>query len=225
MRAAASSTRDRLLHRHAGEVRLLCALALGDASEAGAAADATMDRAASLLAAGTRPAHPRPWLLAIALEECDRRGGPVEGDGADPWDPVRRLPADQRAALVLHEGVGLGVRQTARAIGVDWRAATDLLFSARRTLARPGPGWEPLACTAHRRRLSDAGCRRVAAARSREHLEACEGCRGMLSASAERRAAAHPAAPAARAGRDRASRWALAAAGGLTAIVVAFAVS
>ena len=76
---------------------------------------------------------------------------------------------------------------------MPWREASDLIFSARRALARPEDGWEPLACTAHRRRLSDAGCPDLAPEPSRDHVEDCDGCRGMVEASAARRAAARPA--------------------------------
>ena len=221
-----ASARDRLLRRHAGEVDRLCLLALGDPARARAAAAATMELAAAGLAAGVRPPDGRPWLLALAIAECDRRPrapSPEAGAGRsdDPWGPARRLPARERAALILHEGLGLGVRRTATALGVEWRGATDLLFSARRTLARPGDRWEPLECTVHRRRLSDAGCPRVPPALSRAHVEGCEGCRGMLSASAERRARARPAAPApASRPRLRLARPGLALAAACAAILV-----
>ena len=221
-----ASARDRLLRRHAGEVDRLCLLALGDAARARAAAAATMELAAAGLAAGVRPPDGRPWLLGLAIAECDRRSrapSPEAGAGRsdDPWGPARRLPARERAALILHEGLGLGVRRTATALGVEWRAVTDLLFSARRTLARPGDRWEPLECTVHRRRLSDAGCPRVPPALSRAHVEGCEGCRGMLSASAERRARARPAAPApASRPRLRLARPGLALAAACAAILV-----
>ena len=219
-----ASAHDRLLRRHAGEVDRLCLLALGDAVPAHAAAAAVMELAAAALAAGVRPTDGRAWLLGLAIAECDRRSpaAPPEGGARpsdDPWEPVRRLPRHERAALVIHEGLGLGLRRTASALGVEWRAVTDLLFSARRTLACPGDRWEPLDCTVHRRRLSDAGCSRVPPALSRAHVEECDGCRGMLTASAARRAAARPVAPASPS-RHRLPRPGLALAAACAAILV-----
>jgi DNA-directed RNA polymerase specialized sigma24 family protein len=237
---AGGSARARLLRRHTGDVRRLCVLALGSPAEAAAATAAAIDRAATALRAGRRPEDGRTWLLAIAVGECARRTVAARRDEAaspehtnDAWEAVRRLPAAQRAALILHEGVGLGIRPTARSLGIDWRAATDLLFSARRTLAQAAGGAEPLECTAHRRRLSDAGCRGGVPVRSRGHLKTCEGCRGMLRASAERRGLARAVPRTAPADAERAlartsprrlvglaGRPALAAAAGLTAIAV-----
>ena len=244
MLPAGAPARARLLRRHTGDVRRLCVLALGSPAEAAAATMAALDRAGTALRAGRRPEDGRTWLLAIAVGECSRRAVTDRRDEAaepertgDAWEAVRGLPAAQRAAIILHEGVGLGIRATARSLGVNWRAATDLLFSARRTLAQAAGGAEPLECTAHRRRLSDAGCRGGGPARSRGHLKTCEGCRAMLRASAERRAIARAVGGTARAdaGRARArtprrrrlaraGRPALAAAAGLTAIAVGFLV-
>ncbi len=216
--------RARLLRRHTGDLERLCLLSLGDPAAAAAASSAALERGATALDAGRRPEDGRTWLLAIGVRECARRA--AAEDAGDAWDDVRRLPSAPRTALILHEGVGLGVRATARALGVDWRAATDLLFAGRQALAQAAGAQEPLACTAHRRRLSDAGCRGAGPARSRAHLASCEGCRGMLQAAAERRRADGPSrpipAPAPRARRRLlTARRALAAGAGLTAVAVA----
>ncbi|HET6691368.1 MAG TPA: hypothetical protein VFG74_10940, partial [Miltoncostaeaceae bacterium] len=192
MRGLTRSTHERLLRRHAGAVRLVCALALGDAHAAGEAADDALRMAVSAIPPSTRPGDRLPRLLALAVFACDGRGAAPGRD--DPWAPVRDLPPAERTALLLHEGAGLSVRRTARGVGMPWREASDLIFAARRTLARPGDDWEPLECTAHRRRLSDAGCPDAAPQGSREHLAGCDGCRGMVDAAAARRAAAAAAA-------------------------------
>ncbi|MGE0029079.1 MAG: hypothetical protein AB7U07_18490, partial [Thermoleophilia bacterium] len=189
MRGLNRPNHGRLLRRHAGEVRRVCILALGDTPAADAAAADALGLAVAAIGPTTRPSDRLPRVLALAVFRCDGREA-APADPADPWAPVRDLPPAERTALLLHEGAGLSVRDAARGLGVPWREASDLIFSARRTLARPGDGWEPLECTAHRRRLSDAGCPDVAPQESREHVAACDGCRAMVEAAAARRAAA-----------------------------------
>ena len=144
MRGLTGSTQERLLRRHAG------AGAAGVRPRAGRHAGGRRRRRRGAhprprrrRASPTRPGDRLPRLLALAVFACDgRAAGPAgEGDG-DPWAPVRDLPPAERTALLLHEGAGLSVRRTARGLGVPWREASDLIFSARRTLARPGDGWE-----------------------------------------------------------------------------------
>ena len=182
MRGVVGHTNEFVLRRHAGAVRRVCGLILGEGPEADAAAGHALALAPSAIGPATRPGDRLPRLLALAVFACDGREAADMLD--DPWTPVRDLPPAERTALLLHEGAGLSVRRTARGLGMPWREASDLIFSARRALARPEDGWEPLECTAHRRRLSDAGCPETAPEASREHVAGCDGCRGMVEASA-----------------------------------------
>ncbi|HTI32223.1 MAG TPA: hypothetical protein VL422_01020, partial [Miltoncostaea sp.] len=196
MRGLTGTIQERRLHRHGGDVRRVCALALGDGPAAAEAADQAMALAASGIGPATRPGDVLPRLLALAVFTCDGREA-APAPAGDPWAAVRDLPPAERTALLLHEGAGLSVRQTARGLGMPWREASDLIFSARRALARPDDGWEPLECTAHRRRLSDAGCPDVAPEASRLHVDGCDGCQGFVAAAAARRAAGADASAAA----------------------------
>jgi len=107
-----------------------------------------------------------PWLLAIArnlargelrrralLERIRERLFRHTLPESDPWEPrmddtqatvraaLRKLPEDQRAALVLREYEGLEYRDVARVLGCTEQAARARTYRARVTLREALRGW------------------------------------------------------------------------------------
>jgi RNA polymerase sigma factor (sigma-70 family) len=169
------------------------------------AEDALQDvflRAYSALRDDDRPVTLRAWLYRVAHNRCVdqlRRPAPAASEIFDVsrlplHDPlvetqlredlrrlvcdVRRLPEQQRSALLMRELEGLSYTELADALGVTVPAVKSLLVRARMGLMEAGEARDA-PCADIRAELSLAYDRGVrASGRSRRHLRDCAGCRG-----------------------------------------------
>jgi RNA polymerase sigma factor (sigma-70 family) len=169
------------------------------------AEDALQDvflRAYRALREDDRPITLRAWLYRVAHNRCvDQLRRPLPDAGEvfdvsrtplrDPLDEterreelrrlvadVRRLPDQQRSALLMRELDGLSYAELAGALDVTVPAVKSLLVRARIGLVEAGEARDA-ACADIRADLALA-CRRGVrlSGRSRRHLRDCAGCRG-----------------------------------------------
>lgn len=168
------------------------------------AEDALQDvfvRAYSGLRANDRDLALRAWLYRVAhnrcIDELRRPAAPapelielVRGPVHDPiaeaerreslrrlMDDVRRLPEQQRSALLMRELGGMSYAELAPALSVSVPAVKSLLVRARVSLAAAA-GARETACSEIRDELILAHDRRVRPnATARRHLRDCAGCR------------------------------------------------
>jgi RNA polymerase sigma factor (sigma-70 family) len=167
------------------------------------AEDALQDvflRAYSSLRSNDRPLSLRAWLYRVAHNRCIdhlRRPTPPAADLFDtsrkplhdPMDEavrredlrqlvadVRRLPEQQRSALLMREMDGLSYAELAEALGVSLQAVKSLLVRARIGLVEAVEARDT-ACSEIRLDLADAFDRGVrASGLARRHLRDCDGC-------------------------------------------------
>ncbi|MFC3077210.1 RNA polymerase sigma factor [Phenylobacterium terrae] len=148
----------RLVMRWSPRLQGYAARVLGDAE---AARDVVQETWAAVVAGLGRledPARFRAWLFGIATRRCaDAQRSAVRvrrlravvaseallavpavaapGERLDLAAAIARLPDDQRAAVALFYGAGLGVGEIAGALGVAPGTVKSRLFAARRALA------------------------------------------------------------------------------------------
>ena len=169
------------------------------------AEDALQDvflRAYGTLRADDRPVTLRAWLYRVAHNRCidhmrrpanqpaaELQDGALAGPGGDPWADlqhrddlrqlvadVRRLPGQQRSALLMREMEGLSYAELGDALGVTVPAVKSLLVRARVGLVEAREARDT-ACVEIRADLAAAHGRGVkATARSRRHVRECSGC-------------------------------------------------
>jgi RNA polymerase sigma factor (sigma-70 family) len=167
------------------------------------AEDALQDvflRAYSSLRSSDRPLSLRAWLYKVAHNRCIdhlRKPAPLAVDLLDTsrrplHDPieqserrddlrqlvedVRRLPEQQRSALLMREMDGLSYAELADALGVSLPAVKSLLVRARIGLVEAVEARDT-ACSDIREDLVNAFDRGVrASGRARRHLRDCAGC-------------------------------------------------
>jgi len=167
------------------------------------AEDALQDvflRAYSSLRSNDRPLSLRAWLYRVAHNRCIdhlRRPTPPAVDLFetsrkplhDPMDElvrredlrqlvadVRRLPAQQRSALLMREMDGMSYAELADALGVSLQAVKSLLVRARIGLVEAVEARDT-ACSQIRLDLTDAFERGVrASGLARRHLRECDAC-------------------------------------------------
>jgi RNA polymerase sigma factor (sigma-70 family) len=167
------------------------------------AEDALQDvflRAYAGLRASDRELALRAWLYRVAHNRCIdelRRPAPPPHEGielrAAVDDPVaqadereslrrligdiRRLPEQQRSALLMRELAGMTYAEVADALGVSVPAVKSLLVRARIALVQAVEARDA-ACSEIRTELMLAHDRRVRPdARARRHMRDCAGCR------------------------------------------------
>jgi RNA polymerase sigma factor (sigma-70 family) len=160
-----------------------------------------------------RGEHPRPadnWLIAIAHKLCDQRSrqharrdrvasenhadeAVPRGDGPTSNDVgrgLRRLPFDQRAALIMREVEGRGYAELANIFGVTVGDVETLLFRARRALREELEG--VLTCRLAERAISrrlDGLLGRAERRHLRSHLRDCSDCSRFAHSQGAQRAA------------------------------------
>jgi RNA polymerase sigma factor (sigma-70 family) len=167
------------------------------------AEDALQDvflRAYSSLRTNDRPLSLRAWLYRVAHNRCIdhlRRPTPRPADLFDtsrkplhdPMDEaerhedlrqlvadVRRLPEQQRSALLMREIDGLSYAELSDALGVSLQAVKSLLVRARIGLVEAVEARDT-ACSEIRVDLADSFDRGVrASGLARRHLRDCDGC-------------------------------------------------
>jgi RNA polymerase sigma factor (sigma-70 family) len=150
-----------LYERHYASVLRFCRRRLGTREEAEDAAQTTFCYALGGLRRGVVPASETAWLLTIARNVClnrwdaARRRGRVE-IARDPQllqevapgrpdsgvavtdldEALRKLPEQQRRAILLREWQGLSYADIATELGVSRSAVETLIFRARKALVR-----------------------------------------------------------------------------------------
>jgi RNA polymerase sigma factor (sigma-70 family) len=167
------------------------------------AEDALQDvflRAYSSLRGSDRPVSLRSWLYRVAHNRCiDHLRKPVppaidlfETSRKPLHDPiteserredlrqliedVRRLPEQQRSALLMREMDGMSYAELGEALGVSLQAVKSLLVRARIGLVEAVEARDT-ACSEIRAELAGSFDRGVrASGRSRRHLRDCAGC-------------------------------------------------
>ncbi len=167
------------------------------------AEDALQDvflRAYSALRVSDHPISLRAWLYRVAHNRCiDHLRKPVppaidlfETSRRPLHDPtleaerredlrqliedVRRLPEQQRSALLMREMDGLSYAELSEALGVSLQAVKSLLVRARIGLVEAIEARDT-ACSEIRMDLAEAFDRGVrASGRTRKHLRDCSGC-------------------------------------------------
>lgn len=189
------------------------------------AEDALQDvfvRAYGALRANDREVSLRAWLYRVAHNRCIdelRRPAPpppemfeqIRPPANDPIaeteqreslrrlvEDVRRLPEQQRSALLMREIVGMSYADLAAALDVTVPAVKSLLVRARMGLAQAAEARDT-ACVEIREELVGAHDRGVrASGLARRHMHDCAGCRAYkreLKSMRERFAALTPAPP------------------------------
>jgi RNA polymerase sigma factor (sigma-70 family) len=198
-----------------------CQHMLGSREEAEDVLQHTFMAAYRSLRAGYEVIDLKPWLYTIARNRClsvmrarheevelDERAPASEGLAAEVdrradlrllVRDVQRLPADQRAALVLFEVGDHSHKEIAAVLGVRREKVKALVFQAREALM----GWRTARetpCAHVREQLATLHGRALGRATIRRHVEQCSGCADYEAAVRCQRAAlavALPVAPAA----------------------------
>ena len=199
---------EALYERHAGELASFCSYMLGCRSDAEDALQATFASAYRALLADQRELALRPWLFAIARNECltilRRRRPTVElnGERALRGDParelelreevrdtlvrLRELPERQRAAMVLAELRGLSQAEIGTVLGVRADQVKALVYQARSDLISERRARETK-CDEIREELSSARGAALLRGRLRRHVRSCEDCRTFAAGVARQR--------------------------------------
>ncbi len=211
---------EALYDRHHRAILSFCRHLLGDQHEAEDVVQHTFMAAYSSLLASQQPIQLRPWLFTIARNRCysllrSQRERPTaeleepvtdglasevqrRQDLRDLVGDLRRLPDEQRAAIVLAELDSLSHADIAEVLDVPRDKVKALVFQARESLLASRTARDT-ACHEIRQQL--AGARGGALRRSnlRRHLRDCEGCRAYRADVQRQRrqfAALLPVAPA-----------------------------
>jgi len=175
-----------------------CVYMLGSRHDAEDALQATFASAHRALLADSRPMAVRPWLFAIARNECigilrkRRPTAELNGEPAKTGDPVRhlelseevrivvedvrQLPERQRAALVLAELDGLTHAEIATVLGVRAEQVKAYMYQARTNLISERRAREA-DCLEIREELASARGAALRRTRIRRHTRSCVACR------------------------------------------------
>ena len=184
--------------RHHRGILSFCRHMLGDPQEAEDAVQHTFLAAYNDLISSQKQIHLRAWLFTIARNRCysilrSRRDQPAaelgepatEGlatqvqrrqDLRDLVIDMRRLPEDQRAALVLAEIDSLSHEQIGEALGVPREKVKALVYQARESLVASRNARET-DCSEIREQLATQRGGALRRANLRRHLRECAGCR------------------------------------------------
>jgi RNA polymerase sigma factor (sigma-70 family) len=187
-----------LFNRHRRPLLAFCGHLLDSREEAEDAVQQTFLSAYVEMTRGERPRAVRPWLFAIARHRCHAvlrgRGRPSyeapPESGADQLlaqvatrddlrailADVKRLPDDQRAALVLAELGDLSHAEIASIVGCPREKVKALVFQARSALGARRAARE-ISCADVHRQLTKARGPALRRMVVRRHLQDCASCR------------------------------------------------
>ena len=199
---------ETLYDRHAAELLSFCAYMLTSRADAEDALQATFAAAYRALRSEERPITLRPWLFAIARNQCltilRRRRPTVELDGqpARHGDPARELelreevrdtlvrlcelPERQRAAMVLSELRGFSQAEIGSVLGVRAEQVKALVYQARADLISERRARET-DCGEIREEIASARGAALLRGRLRRHMRSCEDCRTFAAGVARER--------------------------------------
>ena len=189
---------DRLYREHAPSVYRYAFAVLGNQADAEDVTQQTFLNAYRAVERGTKPRKAENWLLRIAHNELrrhfrksgaavkvefeDRVGDVTSDDNSDPrladvLRALRKLPPNQRAALVMREFEGRPYSEIAEILEISQSALEALLFRARRGLAAELD--DAFTCPDAEQALSrslDGRLPRRESRRLKEHLHECVSC-------------------------------------------------
>jgi RNA polymerase sigma factor (sigma-70 family) len=189
---------DGLYRRHSRSVYRYSYAVLGNHADAEDVTQQTFLNAYRACERGTKPRKAENWLIRIAhnevrrhLRDSRRHARTVELDDkvalphAERSDPslaevmrgLRRLPASQRAALVMREFEGRSFAEIAEVLGMSRGALESHTFRARRALAEELE--DALTCDQAEEALlspTEGRLPRRVMRRLKEHLEDCRSC-------------------------------------------------
>ncbi|HEY6524116.1 MAG TPA: sigma-70 family RNA polymerase sigma factor [Solirubrobacteraceae bacterium] len=220
---------EEIYDRYARGILAFCAHMLGSREAAEDALQLTFVSAYRALCSGQNSIALRPWLYTIARNRClselrARRDAigvdeltsdhPVfEGladqvqrreDLREMLDDMQRLPADQRAALVLFELGDHPQKDIASVLGVRTEKVKALVFQAREALVR-GRQARQHPCGDIREQLATMEGRIPARSLLRAHIDRCAGCQSFEHEVRHQRAALAVILPVALAGELKSS--------------------
>jgi RNA polymerase sigma factor (sigma-70 family) len=199
VRAGDAAAFEQIYDRYARGILAFCVHMLGNREAAEDALQLTFVSAYRALRNGERSIALRPWLYTIARNRClselrARRDAVVDPLVTDPpaiegladqvqrredlremLEDMRRLPADQRAALVLFELGDQPQREIATVLGVRTEKVKALVFQAREALVR-GRTARAHPCREIREQMATLEGRIPARSMLRAHIERCPGC-------------------------------------------------
>jgi RNA polymerase sigma factor (sigma-70 family) len=184
--------------RHHRSILSFCRHMLGDSDDAQDALQHTFLAAYNDLISSTKQIHLRAWLFTIARNRCysilrSRREHPTsqltdavtEGlatqvqrrqDLRDLVGDMRKLPEEQRAALVLAEIDALSHQEIGDVLGVPKDKVKALVFQARESLIASRKARET-DCSEIREQLANQRGGGLRRSNLRRHLRDCAGCR------------------------------------------------
>jgi RNA polymerase sigma factor (sigma-70 family) len=186
-----------LYDRHSRAILSFCRHMLGTPEEAEDAVQHTFIAAYNDLLTSDRPIKLKAWLYTIARNRClsvlrARRESPVETievstaglaeqvqerqDLLELLGDLRRLPDEQRAALVLAEIGDLPHSDIAEVLGVEPSKVKSLVFQARSNLIELRDA-RAIPCAEIREQLSTLSGGALRRGPLRKHLKTCDGCR------------------------------------------------
>jgi RNA polymerase sigma factor (sigma-70 family) len=199
---------EALYDRHAAELLSFCVYMLGSRHDAEDAVQATFAAAYRTLRADRRAVTLRPWLFAIARNNCLsilRRRRPwveLNGEPALDGDPLRELelreevrqmieglralPESQRASLVLAELHGFSQAEIGSVLGVQPEKVKSFICQARSSLISERTARET-DCREIREELATARGAALLRGRLRRHLRSCDDCRTYADGVARQR--------------------------------------
>jgi len=199
---------EALYERHQRELLSFCLYMLGSRADAEEALQVTFASAYRALLADERPVVLRPWLFAIARNQCltilRRRHPTVELGGAatvtgDLFQElelreevrhtlagVRELPERQRAAMVLAELHGLSQAEIGSVLGLRPEQVKALVYQARSSLISERTARDA-DCREIREELATARGAALLKGQLRRHVRACPDCRTYADGMARRR--------------------------------------
>ena len=230
---------EAIYDRYAAGVLAFCVYLLGSRDAAEDALQLAFVAAyRALRRGGEREIALRPWLYTIArnrcLSELRARGEAAWSDGVLDEHPgadspvvqvqrreelrelladMQRLPADQRAALVLFELGDQSHAEIASVLGVRREKVKALIFQAREALVR-GRNARERPCAEVRERLATVRERILPRSMTRAHINRCPSCAAYEAEVRRQRAAFAVLVPVAAAGTLKASVLASALGGG-----------
>jgi RNA polymerase sigma factor (sigma-70 family) len=186
-----------LVDRYRARLMAFCRNMLRSAEDAEDVFQEVLVNAYRAIRADGRPISAKPWLYRIARNRCLNElrrntadgtesmdvfeaGGPTTGETVERREhlneivvDVKRLPEQQRAALLLREMDGLGYQQIADVLDTTIPSVKSLLVRARMGLAEASEA-RSMSCTDALTNVTsqDEGRRRA----GRRHQRFCAGC-------------------------------------------------
>ncbi|MGZ4314035.1 MAG: RNA polymerase sigma factor, partial [Solirubrobacteraceae bacterium] len=213
VRAGDPAAFEQIYDRYARGILAFCVHLLGNRDAAEDALQLTFVSAYRALQRGQSSIALRPWLYTIARNRClsELRARSdvvcvdylvsdqpvIEGladqvqrreDLREMLDDMQRLPADQRAALVLFELGDHPQKEIATVLGVRTEKVKALVFQAREALVR-GRQARAHPCGEIREQMATLEGRIPARSMLRAHIERCPGCQSFEHEVRHQRAA------------------------------------